>query len=178
MNIDIVPKAVRTAAWLGVALLGSCNIGSAQDVKYNAMPGTNFAQYHTYKWVDCGGKHPGQISNAEIVQDIDQQMAQKGFNLAAGSQADLLVCYQIALDQERQWNGFGGFGFGGMSEATSSTITNGSLVLDVYDAKAKQMIWQGTATKTLDPSGNEQKNLKNLDKGVAKLMKNFPPIVK
>jgi hypothetical protein len=173
-------KAIPTTACLCVALLYCCRVGLAQDVTYNSMPGTNFAKYHTYKWVDCGGKHPGQITDQEITQDIDMQLSQKGFSKSTSDPVDMFVCYQIAVDQERQWNAFGmgGFRFGGMGSATSTTISNGTLVLDIYDATAKKQIWQGTATKTLDPSSNEQKNLKNLSNGIAKLMKNFPPMVK
>ncbi len=166
--------------WPFLALLCCCGMGLAQDVRYNSMPGTNFAKYHTYKWVDCGGKHPSQITDQEIIMDIDGQLSQKGFTKSATDPVDMYVCYQIALDQERQWNayGMGGFRFGGMGTATSSTITNGTMILDFYDAAAKQQIWQGTATKTIDPGGNEQKNLRNLEKGITKLMKNFPPMNK
>jgi hypothetical protein len=159
------------------ALFCICAVGLAQDVKYNAMPGTNFAKYHTYSWVDCGGKHPSQITDQEIVQDVDTQMAQKGFTKVTSGTPDMNICYQVAVDQERQWNayGMGGFRFGGMTTATSTTISNGTMILDIYDVAAKQQIWQGTATKTLNPSGNEQRNLKNLSNGIAKLMKNFPP---
>jgi hypothetical protein len=74
------------------------------------------------------------------------------------------------VDQERQWNAFGtgGLRFGGIGSVTSSTISNGTMILDIYDPAAKQLIWQGVATKTVNPSGNEQKNLKNLAKVVAK----------
>ncbi len=169
----------KTAVGLCAALLYCCGLGLAQDVKYNAMPGTNFAKYHTYKWVSCGGNHPDQITNQEIIQDIDQQLSQKGFTKSTTDPVDMFACYQIAVDQERQWNAFGmgGLRFGGMGSATSSTISNGTLVLDFYDAAAKQQIWQGTATKTLNPSSNQQKNLKNLSNGIGKLMKNFPPPV-
>jgi len=69
----------------------------------------------------------------------------------------------------------GGVRFGGMGSATSSTISNGSLVVDIYDPTTKQLVWTGTATKTLDPSSNQEKNQKNLDKAMAKLLKNYPP---
>jgi Domain of unknown function (DUF4136) len=179
MNIK-TKTAIPTTGCLCVALLYCCGVGLAQDVTYNSMPGTNFAKYHTYKWVDCGGKHPDQITDQEITQDIDMQLAEKGFSKSASASVDMLVCYQIAVDQERQWNSFGmgGLRFGGMGTATSQTISNGTLVLDMYDAAAKQQIWQGKATKTLNPSSNQQRNLKNLSNGIAKLMKNFPPMVK
>jgi len=177
MNIHRPTNASQIGLGLCVALFYSCAPGLAQDVKYNSMPGTNFAKYHTYTWVNCGGKHPSQITDQEIMQDIDTQMTQRGFTKVTKGPADISACYQIAIDQERQWNAFamGGFRFGGMGSATSTTISNGTLVLDFYDTAAKQQIWQGTATKTLDPSSNEQKNLKNLANGIAKLMKNFPP---
>jgi hypothetical protein len=170
-------KGIQTAACLCVSLLYSCGIGLAQDVRYNSMPGTNFAKYHTYKWVDCDGHHPGQITDQEIMQDVDAQLAQKGFTKTAGESADIDVCYQIGVDRERQWSAFGtgGLRFGGMGTATSSTISKGAMILDIYDPVTKQLIWQGAATKTVNPSSNEQKNLKNLAKVVAKLMKNFPP---
>ena len=179
MNIRISKDALRSVKWLFAALLYCCAIGSAQDVRYNAMPGTNFAKYHTYKWVNCGGQHPDQITDQEIVQDIDGQLAQKGFTKSTSDPVDMYVCYQIAVDQERQWNAFGmgGLRFGGMGSATSSIISNGTMILDMYDAAAKQQIWQGTAAKTLNPGSNQQKNLQNLKNGIAKLMKNFPPPV-
>jgi len=62
-----------------------------------------------------------------------------------------------------------------MATATSSTINVGSIVLDMYDPATKQLVWTGTATKTLNPSSNQQKNEKNLNNAMAKLLKNYPP---
>jgi hypothetical protein len=46
----------------------------------------------------------------------------------------------------------------------------------MYDTTAKQLVWTGTATKTLDPSGNQEKNnMENLDKVMQRLLKNYPP---
>jgi Domain of unknown function (DUF4136) len=44
---------------------------------------------------------------------------------------------------------------------------------DLFDAKTKQLIWKGAASDTL--SNNSNKNIKNLDKGVEKMFKQFPP---
>jgi hypothetical protein len=62
-----------------------------------------------------------------------------------------------------------------MGTATSSTIVIGTLVLDMYDPATKQVVWSRRATKTLDPKSNQEKKQKNLDKAMAKLLKNFPP---
>jgi hypothetical protein len=172
-------SVIRTVVVLCAAVFLSCTLALAQDVTYNAMPGTNFASFHTYKWVEIpGGRHPDQITDQEIRQAIDSQLASKGFTKTTNDNADLYVCYQIAVQQERQWNAMGmggGWRFGGMGTATSSTINNGTLVLDFYAVATKTQVWQGRATKTIDPSSNQQKNVKNLQKGIAKLLKNFPP---
>jgi hypothetical protein len=62
-----------------------------------------------------------------------------------------------------------------MGEATTSTISNGTLAVDFYDPTSKDLIWRGSATKTLNPSGNQQKDMEKLNKAVAKLLKNFQP---
>jgi hypothetical protein len=153
-------------------------VAKGQDVKYNFMPGTDFSKYHTYKWVAIeGASHPNQIMDQEIKQAVDSQLTSKGMTKTDGEKADLYVGYQIAVDQERQWNAWGtgrGFG-GGMGSATSSTISIGTLVLDMYDPGTKQLVWTGNATKTIDPSSNQEKNMKNLNKAMEKLLKNYPP---
>jgi hypothetical protein len=156
-----------------------CGIANAQDVKSNFMPGTDFSKYHSYKWVDIEkGAHPNQIVDAQIKQAVDTQLTSKGLTKTTDDKADLYVGYQIAVDQEKQWNAYGmggGVRWGGMANATSSTINVGTLVLDMYDPGTKQLVWTGNATKTMDPSSNQEKNQKNLDKAMAKLLKNYPP---
>jgi hypothetical protein len=170
---------------LGLAaafLLLTAGVLSAQDVSSNYMPGTDFSKYHTYKWVAIeGGAHPNQIVDAEIKQAVDAQLATKGLTKTDGDKADLLVGYQTAVSQQKQWNAYGmggGFRFGGMGTATSSTIDVGTLVLDMYDPTTKQLVWTGRATKSMDPSSNQEKNEKNLNKAMAKLLKNYPPKTK
>jgi hypothetical protein len=155
----------------------------AQDVAYNAMPGTDFSKFKTYKWVAIEGtQHPDQIVEQQIKQALDAQLAAKGLKRTEGDPADLFVGYQVAVNQEREWNAYGGgmgwrFG-GGMATATSSTINIGTLGVDIYDPAAKQLVWRGTATKTLDTRASPQKRQENINKAVTKLLKNFPPPVK
>jgi hypothetical protein len=66
---------------------------------------------------------------------------------------------------------------GGMqtTTVTSSTINVGSIDVDIYDVATKKQLWRGEATKTLKNEKKPEKRQKNLDKAMAKLMKNFPP---
>lgn len=160
-------------------MLVALPITRAQDVRSNYMPGTDFSKYHNYKWVMVeGSEQPNQIVDAQIKQAVDSQLSTKGLTKVDSDQANLFVAYQIAVNQEKQWNAYGTGGIrfgGGMGTATQSTINIGTLVLDMYDPATKQLVWTGSATKTMDPSSNQEKNQKNLDKSMQKLLKNFPP---
>lgn len=159
-----------------VALMSA--IALTQDVHYNFMPGTDFSKYHTYKWVAVpGAEQLNQIQEAELKQAVDAQLAAKGFTQTTSDNADMYVGYQVSVGHEKEWTAYGtgrGWG-GGMGTATSSTIAVGTVALDFYDPAAKQLIWRGEATKTLNPSANQEKNQKNLDKAMEKLLKHFPP---
>jgi hypothetical protein len=170
----------RIAITLFAALL-FCGLAWAQQTTFNFMPGTNFSQFRTFKWVAIpGGAHPDQIMDQEIQNAVVSQLTSKGLTQTQDDNADLYVGYQVAVDQEKQWNavGMGGWRFGGMGSATSSTITNGTLVIDVYEVANKQLVWTGRGTKTMSPSKNQQKNMDNLNKAIAKIMKNYPPATK
>jgi hypothetical protein len=69
----------------------------------------------------------------------------------------------------------GGWRAFGMGEATVTTQTykEGTLVIDMYDAKTKRLIWRGAVEGTL--SDRAGKNEENLNKAVAKMFKDFPP---
>ena len=189
---SILARIALTLALIALALGLGLTVVTAQDVGYNAMPGADFSKYKTYKWVKIeGAQYPDQITDAQIKSSIDGQLATKGLTKTEDDAADLYVGYQVAIDKEKQWNayatgggpgwgwggGYGAYG-GGMTTATSSTITIGTLGLDVYDPAVKQLVWRGRASKTIDPNAKPEKRQKNFDKAMKKLLKNYPPPVK
>jgi len=177
MTLRTKVSVARFLVLLGFALMAGSGL-MAQQVHYNFMPGTDFSKYHTFMWVDIPSNvHPNQIISQEIKDAVNNVLATKGLTLSTGNTADLYVGYQCSVDQERQWNAWGSGGrlMGGMGSATSSTISNGTLAVDFYDPTSKQLIWRGSAAQTLNPSGNQQKDMEKLNKAVAKLLKNYPP---
>jgi Domain of unknown function (DUF4136) len=187
-------------AKLGSALvlaLVACSVTYAQDVRTNYMPGTDFSKFRTYAWVDevqgvptVGGR-PDQILDTQVKQAIDSQMAAKGLTkVVEGGKPDLLLCYQLAIDREKQINGFGdswGGGLGGWGggwgpgggfsslSATTSTINVGTFVVGMYDPAVKKLVWIGAAQHAIEPSKKQEKNQQRLNKGAQKLLKEFPP---
>jgi hypothetical protein len=61
---------------------------------------------------------------------------------------------------------------------TSETIHVGTLNLDFYDVATKKQVWRGEASKTLKMEKKPEKVQKNLNKAMAKLLKNYPPPAK
>ena len=184
-----VSRIFRLTLMVG-ALLTCCVAASAQDIKFNYMPGTDFAKYKTYKWVKIPNvQYPNSIMDDQIMRAIDAQLALKGLTKSEAN-PDLYVIYQVAVNQERQWNsystggnywGWGGWGgWGGMSTTTttSSTINIGTLNCDLYDVSTKKQIWRGEASKTLGSGKDPKKVEKNLNKAMAKLFKKYPPPLK
>jgi len=170
------------AVALGLLVAAPPRIAQAQDIATNFVPGTDFSKYKSYKWVVIeGAEKPDQIVDAQITNAVDGVLSGKGLKKVTGDTADLYVGYQVAVKQERQWNAYGGGGLrwgGGMGSATSSTLSVGTLVLDMYDPPSKSLVWKGQATKTLDPSKDANKNQDRLNKAMAKLLKDFPPTAK
>jgi hypothetical protein len=145
-------KLFSSALVVALLLLTAVTL-TAQDVRYNFMPKTDFSKYRPYKWVKIGDAHPDQILDAEIKQSVDSQLAAKGMTKTDNDKADLYIGYQTAVDQEIQWDAWGTRSFGsGMGSWTSSTISIGTLVLDMYDPGREQLVWTGQATKTIDPA--------------------------
>jgi hypothetical protein len=61
---------------------------------------------------------------------------------------------------------------------STSTIYVGQLGLDMYDSAKRELVWRGTASKTIDPKAKPDKRQKNITKAVTKLLKNYPPTKK
>jgi hypothetical protein len=110
-----------------------------------------------------------------IKRAIDAQLALKGLQ-RVDTGGDLQIAYQAAIDQEKQFDGWGsGPRWWGNTRVTSSTIDIGKLVVDFVDPAKKQLVWRGSAAKTLDIKKDPDKNYQNLQKAMAKLFKSFPP---
>ena len=178
-----------------VLLLLAASSALGQDVRYNFDKNTDFSKYKTYKWVPIkDAAKVNDLVDKQIKDSLDAQLAQKGLTKVDGETADLLIGYQAGVGQEKQFTsyssdwGYGGGwyrggwygGAGGMSTTTgqTSTIYVGQLAVDMYDPGQKSLVWRGLASKTIDAKAKPEKQQKNLDKAVAKLMKNYPPKAK
>ena len=178
----------------GLWLLAASAIALGQDVRYNFDRNTDFSRFKTYKWValsDAGKLD--ELTDKQIKATLDTELSKKGLSKIDSDQADLFVGYQAGIDKEKQFTSFNsnwGYGGGwyrggwygypgsGMSTGQTSTIYAGQLAVDMYDSANHDLVWRAVASKTLDTKAKPDKQQKNLNKAVAKLMKNYPPTAK
>jgi len=154
---------------------------TAQQVATNYDTKVNFTKYKTYHWVDIqGATYPNQLNDLMIRNAIDSTLKMKGLVRQDSGSVDLYVGYQLSVAQSTEWNAYGTgggrWGAGaGMASAQQSTIETGTLAVDLYDPTMKQLVWQSTATKTINPSSNAQKNQQNMQKATDKMFQDYPP---
>ena len=180
-NGEIVKMHKVILALVGVAFLFASGAW-AQQVKTDYDRSAHFAQYKTYSWEHVKTVDP--LSVDRIKHAVNGVLAARGWTQVDSGADVSIVSMEITRDHQTLstfYDGFGGgwgwrrFGGGGFGEATTTTDTYevGTVVVDLFDTNTKQLIWRGAASDTL--SGNSEKNIKNLDEGIDKMFKHFPP---
>jgi hypothetical protein len=148
-------------------------IGQTVSVNYNHEQ--SFAPYHTYAW---GSNNANEIKDSILAQvakqDIDSAMQAKGLQLVQESQnPDLLLTANGGMKQETSYSAWGMRGIGGgMGGITPEQNVIGTMIIDLYDAKTKSLVWRGIGQDTLGNNGNKNQQL--VEKAVQKMFKQWP----
>lgn len=154
-------------------------------------PNANFSRYRTYGWAtepgaaiapDISGV-PSELIDQRIRGAVDSQLAAKGLRRASGGESpDLLVTYHLKQRQKAEAAGGAGLGFGygfgpwfgsaGYPSYSYQQYTEGTLVLDLVDARSKRLAWRGIATdKTEGPEKSDEK----ISQAIAETLERYPP---
>src|SRR5947209_1949977 len=169
---------------MGMMLLFAGKL-SAQQVKTDYDRNANFTKYKTYSWAQVKTKDALDVDR--IKSAVNAALAAKGWTQVDSGGDVSIMAMEITRNEQTLntfYDGFGGgwgwrrFGGGGFGDATTTTENYkvGTLVVDLFDASSRNLIWRGSASDTL--SDKSEKNIKNLDKGVQKMFDRFPPDVK
>jgi hypothetical protein len=142
----------------------------------------DFTKYRTFSWKRTGElKDP--IWERRIEGVIEDELAKKG--LTPSPDGDLLAVTHPRLSRETRvesynagWGYGWGYGWGpAMTTTTVREIPVGTLVIDLVDARKKEIVWRGVASDTLntDPSRTNEEREQALRRVVAQLFAGFPP---
>jgi hypothetical protein len=157
--------------------------GFAQKVNIDYDEDADFTVLHTYAWHE-GTPIPNQLMHQRVIAAVDYHLSMKGYEMVE-TNPDFYVTYHGTTKEEQRVTtssfGYGGGGRryrrygGGMGSSTSQVHTSvkGELIVDIWNAKDKLMMWRGIAENTL--SDKPEKNEKKINKSAEKMFDKFPP---
>ncbi|HTZ48044.1 MAG TPA: DUF4136 domain-containing protein [Verrucomicrobiae bacterium] len=154
-----------------------------QDVSVTFDHEAQFAKYKTYKWVPVQvAQHLDDLTADQLIGTFNAELEKKGLKKLE-DKPDLYIAYQVAQGNEKKLSQFDlgatyGSGAGGTAAsggASTTIVHSGLLVLDIYDAATKKLIWRGVVSNVIAPDAKPDKKQKQMDSGVQKLLKDYPP---
>ena len=146
----------------------------------------NFTNFKTYAFYKTGidKVEISDLDKKRIMRAIDETMATKGFTKSENP--DLLVNIFTKARQQVDVNTFNsgwgyGWGFGWNpwmwgGNTSVSTYTEGTLYIDLIDAKKKELIWQGEGEGVLTKDMDRKE--KRIQEFVGKILSKYPPEAK
>ena len=175
---------------LGLLLAAGC---AGQQVTTDYSPATSFSQYKTFALVAPPDTAAEQLLDQRVRSAVQAQLDAKGLSLADRENADLYVGYGVVdkthtkiytYDNGWGWGG-GRWGWGfhrfGVAwpmyvQRGIETYTDGTVIVNLIDAKTKQVVWEGEADDALSlPVANPVSATKDIDAAVGKLFAKYPP---
>lgn len=192
-------KILQFTGVLALLFLFSC---SSINVTWDYDKEANFADMKTfeyYGWANNSDRIINDLDRRLIEKSFGAEFTKRGISYVKEG-GNMIVALYIVTEEKQETTAYttgvggvyGGYGYGhyygygpgwgygtGYSQTTVSTTnyTVGTLILSVFDAKSKQLIWEGAANGTIQE--DPQKRDKNIPKVAAEIMQYYPvkPIV-
>ncbi len=165
------------------ALVAGC--ATPVHVEYNSA---SYSQWHNFAWQapkEGAVKNPildSGILATRVEKAVSETLANAGYGkVSSPDQADFLVTYHTAMQLRNQpqpsvsfaYGTFGpGFNTLFLTQPGPQQIKEGSLIIDVIDAKTGKLVWRGWITSGLDQSNYSQQAV---DRAVQRIFSKFPP---
>ncbi len=169
-----VSKLFLIPVWM--LLMVSC---SSVRVTTDYDTQVDFAKYRTFAFYKTGiDKAPiSDLDKKRIMRAVESELLAKG--MRKSSNPDVLVSL-FTKSRERinvNDNRFGGFWYPwyyGPNQMNVSQYTEGTLFIDLLDAKKKELVWQGVGTGALRMTDVRRKE-RRIKEFVKEIMAQYPP---
>jgi hypothetical protein len=179
--------------WFGVAAAGAIFFlaaapAVAQKIETGYDKAADFSRYKTYAWIPRVTPATNPVLSAIISNNIDYELKQKGLRKVDANPDLLVKSYGGAEDVT------GGFAAidpshiatggdpmpgadmwaGSLPPTPVPQIMEGSITVDLVDARQKHVVWRATAKGKMDYD-KRSKLLEQANKAVAAMFKKYPP---
>lgn len=173
---------MKTTYFIPVLLLfvlASCStVRVASDYDTHA----DFSKYNSYAFFKPGidKAEVSDLDKKRILRAIDTELTAKG--LQKSETPDVVISFftkakeRIDVYQNHYgWGGHWGWGWGHPWHNSSVyKTTEGTLYIDIIDAKTNELVWQGLGTAPLIKENMEKKE-ERIQLIVAEILKKYPP---
>ncbi len=171
---------------------------STIEVSHRHDNSEDFTRFLGYAWMP-ESKASGTIPideptvNRRIKKAVDEQLQYQGYRKTTLEEADFLVGFQVAINSKLSSNDVAtNYDFNksqtdpkliGTVQTDSSarpltyirTYEQGSLILNIADAKTKELVWWSSAQAEVNVQDSTEVRKKRITKAVKKMLKDFPP---
>lgn len=159
---------------LAVATVLSTTAAYAQKVTTDSDPAAPFASYKTYMWT-TGTPSPNPLGEQRLHEGVNAHLMVKGLTETT-SMPDLYVATHVTTREEQELVstgfGYGGWWGGGSYSTSVHTYVKGTVIVDLYDAKTRKMVWRGSGTGTA--SSKPAKNADKVADALEKMFEKYP----
>jgi hypothetical protein len=185
-----MPTRIRQfALGVGLVLAAGC---AGNQVTTDYSPAARFSRFRTFALVMPPDTGAQQLLDQRVRNAVQAQLTAKGLTLADRQNADLYVGYGMVDKTHREVYTYGdGWGWGGgwgwrywrwgvawpmTTQRRVETYTDGTVVVNLVDAKTKQVVWEGDVADVVNlPVDNPVRATQEVDAAVAKLFTKYPP---
>ncbi|MFQ5937362.1 MAG: DUF4136 domain-containing protein [Acidiferrobacterales bacterium] len=183
-------------ASLLAALAGCSTITVSTDHDREA----NFSALTSYAWMPPPAENPTARFDEQFVRErvhaaVDRELTAKGYRKqpkGSGTPDFLIVYYAALVTKMRATTVTVGYGYSmgwGSTSGAGGTVTaaaqeprgtvyeyeEGSLVIDIVNARTRKLMWRGSAQSKIDDQAPREKNAALIDEAVLEMLKRFPP---
>ena len=164
-------------------------LASCSSVRVNADydKKVDFNQYKTYAYIKASidKVEISDLDKKRILRSIDEAMSAKGFSKSENPNMLISIftkeSERVNVYNNNMWGmgfGWGWNSWGGMGMGMNSVYTTpeGTLFIDMFDGKTKEMIWQGEGSGYLTKDTNKKDA--RIKEFVDKILEQYPPIIK
>lgn len=147
-----------------LAAVSACATSNMPAFKSDSAPGFSAASYKTYSWATNQpqtGMNP--INWDRLRMNFESALAARGFRKVE-SGGDMILGFTVGARDRVETTNWGpvapyypGWGRGyshgwayNYNDIDVRTVTNGSLALDVFDARTQRPVWHGIASKDIN----------------------------
>lgn len=187
---------MKTKRYLIFLYVVAVAAGCSPSVHVDRDEATDLSAFHTYKFVDGEGDsdpnplyHSSLLDNA-IHAEIAGELESRGFS-ENNKSPDVLIAYHTYTEKKQESINnyypmmYGGWGWryypmGGFTPypfgywngyAQTYTYTEGTLIIDVINAKTKLLVWRGSVSDAITDPGDLHKKAIS---AVRKIFRKFP----